>query len=558
MNDQKTRVLYVEDDAGLARLLDKRLRRHNCEMTWAADGGAGVELMRDGRFDVVAIDYEMPVMNGLQVLERIQAMPNPPPAIMVSGAGDVEIAITAMKLGAADYVVKNVDGSYLALLPRVIDRVLEKQRLQSEAIAAQSALREKTELLSQTLASISQGLSVFDQDLRLTAWNRVWTDLLGLPEDFLVTGMPLETLVAQSSPTATSPISENLIKARDGEPQVGEYRLAGRSIEVASSPMPNGGVVSTYTDISERKAGEEAQRVAAAVFQTSAEAMLITDPDMKIERCNPAFESLLGYTIDELRGQKPSLLTSEEHDEQFCAQLRQTLVQEGHWRGTAWNRKKDGTLSAQQVTFSRIDNEYGETEHFVAIYTDVTEQIRREEGVRHLAYHDALTGLPNRSLLLDRIGQGIESAKRDGTGFAVLFVDLDGFKPVNDNYGHRTGDILLQEVSKRLSARCRDSDTVARYGGDEFVVFLRNSDGAPTVGKVAQSLIDHVARPVTIEQQDLPVSLSIGIALYPQDDVTATGLIKKADTAMYEAKAAGKGRYAFYRQGMDSPETAFP
>ena len=542
MTDQKIRILYIEDDAGLARLLNKYLRRHGYDMEWAADGRAGLECLGQNDFDVVAIDYEMPVMDGLAVLECMQAMTDTPPAIMISGAGDMDTAIAALKAGAADYVVKTVDQSYLELLPRTIDKVLEKQRLQAEAVAAQEALREQTELLSLTLGSISQGLSVFDRHLRLITWNQRWLDLPGNCEEVAVVGTPLASMPAlNNSPVEDqSSIGENIARARDGEAQVGEYWLAdGRTIEVRSSPMSDGGVVSTYTDISERKAREEEQRVAAAVFQTSAEPMLITDNAFNIERCNPAFELLLGYKIEELRGNRPSVFSSDRHDRTFFDEIAKSLYENSRWRGTIWNRQKDGAISAQQVSISAINNDCGQVEHYFAVFTDVTEQIRREEGVRHQAYHDALTGLPNRRLLVDRITQAIEAAKRENKGFALLFIDLDGFKPINDSYGHRIGDILLQEVAQHLLSRCRDSDTVARFGGDEFVVLLRNADDAEAVSGVAQSLIDHVAEPVTIGSVTHRISLSIGIALYPHHDTNASGLLKKADKAMYSAKSAG-------------------
>ncbi|WP_051235319.1 diguanylate cyclase domain-containing protein [Marinimicrobium agarilyticum] len=553
MSDRKIRILCMEDDAGLAQLMKKRLHRSGYEMEWATDGGAGLERLQRDAFDVVAIDYEMPVMNGLAVLEKIQATGDTPPAIMISGAGDMDTAIKAMKAGAADYVVKTVDGSYLELLPRTIEKVLEKQRLREAAATAQQELQEKTELLSLTLASIAEGLSVFDRDLRLKAWNQVLVDLLGCPEDLAVVGTPLSSfplLNARSMSRRDGPgVAENILLARDGKEQSGEYVLAdGRALEVRSGPMPNGGVVSTYTDISARKAGEEEQRVAAAVFQTSAEPMLIMDPQIGIQRCNPAFEALLGYSMDELYGKTPAQLASDRHNNAFFEELASTLRKEGRWRGIIWNRQKNDALSAQQVSLSAITDDMGQVEHFVAVYTDVTEQIEREEGARYEAYHDALTGLPNRSLLFDRIGHAIEVAKRDKKGFAILFLDLDGFKPINDNYGHRVGDLLLQEVAKRLRYRCRDSDTVARYGGDEFVVLLRDSDSAHAVGGVAQSLIDDGAESVTIDGVDHSINLSIGSALYPHHDTTPEGLLKKADEAMYDAKAAGKGCHRLYHE----------
>lgn len=548
MNDSRTRILYIEDDAGLARLLERRLKRHGYDIEWAADGATGLERMQQKSFDAVAIDYEMPGLNGLAVLERMQALDTPPQAIMISGAGDMDIAIAAMKAGAADYVVKTVDGGYLDLLPRAIERVLEKERLQAEAAAAQRALAEKTELLSLTLSSISQGVSVFDQQLRLIAWNQLWLDLFSFPPELALIGAPLDAFGEFDRDSGTGknePDMAGLIRqARAGAPQVGEFRLAsGRIIEVRSSPMPNGGVVTAYTDITARKQAEEEERVAAAVFKTSAEPMLITDARVRVERCNPAFEALLGYSSDELVGCNLSTFASDHHDADFFENLWQALRSDGHWRGQVWNRHRHGNLLAQQVSISASRDDRGQVTRYVAVYSDVTDQVYREEQVRYQAYHDALTGLPNRNLLLDRITHASEAANRDNRNFALLFLDLDGFKPINDKFGHRAGDLLLKEIGQRLAARCRESDTVARYGGDEFVVLLRDADTPEAVGGVAGALIELIATPMQIDEVEHKVSASVGVALYPHHASTASGLLKRADQAMYQAKAAGRGCY---------------
>lgn len=551
MNNSKTRILCIEDDAGLARLLERRLKRHGYELEWAADGIAGLERMAQASFDVVAIDYEMPGLDGLTVLERMKSLSGAPPAIMISGAGDMDTAIAALKAGAADYVVKTVDGNYIDLLPRTIERILETERLQALTYAAQLALEEKTKLLSLTLSSISQGLTVFNNDLHLITWNELWLSLLDVPHDFAQVGAPLDSFEQLHAHLGDgceeARMVQSIRKVRDNGPQVGEYRLhTGITLEVRSSPMPDGGVVTVYTDITDRKLAEEDQRVAAAVFQTTAEPMLITDAKVLTERCNPAFETLLGYSEEELVGRNPGFLASDNHDPAFFKELWRCLHADGHWRGTIWNCHKDGRLLAQQVTISAIDNGRKQIGHYVAVYSDVTEQVRREMEVRHQAHHDALTGLPNRSLLMDRIDQAAEAAKRDQKGFALLFLDLDGFKPINDDFGHHAGDRLLKEIARRLVARCRDSDTVARYGGDEFVILLRNADDMSAVSAVAESLIEQIGSPVTIDDVLHKVGASIGIALYPQHGNSTSTLLKNADEAMYQAKAAGRSRHKIY------------
>lgn len=561
MNEVNIRLLYIEDDAGLAKLLERRLKRHGYDLDWVCDGISGLERMRSQVYDVVAIDYEMPGLNGLAVLEKMQELDNAPPAIMISGAGDMDTAIAAMKVGAADYVVKTVDGSYLDLLPRIIERVLEKQRLLAQAAAAQMALEDKTQLLSLTLSNIDQGLSVFDGNLRLTTWNELWFKLYEYPQEFAVVGTPYAAFVAfrsqRDAGNSEADIAETLSRASEGTPQVDEYRLSsGVTIETRSSAMPDGGVVMVYTDVTARKRAEEEQRVAAAVIDASAEAMLITDAQFHVERCNPAFEALLGYRRDEVESRSPAIFIADQQECALYEGLRGELQAKGHWRGRAWNRKKDGDVSALQITISGIYDDNQQIGHYVIVYVDVTEQLRQEDMVRHQANHDALTGLPNRNLLLDRMECAIEAAKRDRTGFSVLFIDLDGFKPINDQFGHRAGDMLLKEIARRLLARCRDSDTVARYGGDEFIVLLRNSVEIEAVSAVAAALIKQVAQPVVIDDVTHEVQASVGIALFPDHGQDAQTLLKMADQAMYDAKKAGKARYCFHdssAQGTSPP-----
>lgn len=562
MNDSRTQVLYIENDEGLAQLLRRRLKRYGYELEWVADGHSGLERLQKTHYDVIAIDYELPDMNGLTVLERMQELDQTPPAIMISNAGKMDTVIAAMKVGAADYIVKTVDGSYMDLLPPTIERVLEKERLKLGAEAAKRALEEKTELLSLTLRSISQGLAVFDSNLCLVTWNDSWLDLFDYPLDLVQEGTPHQAFADfcnnRDRNNSEDALAHFMREVRDGREQTAEYeRYDGAVIHIKANPMPDGGIVNTYTDITERKKAEEEQRLAAAVFQTSGEPMLITDSHARIKRCNRAFEDTLGYSRDELLGYELSTLASGEYEADFFDELWQLLKRNGHWRDIIWTRHKNGQLSPHQVMISAVNDTSGQVSEYVAVYTDMSAQMRREQEMRHQAQHDVLTGLPNRHLLADRISHAIEVAKRETKGFALLFLDLDGFKPINDNYGHGTGDLLLIEIAHRLTYRCRGSDTVARYGGDEFVVLLRNADGAEAVDVVAKELIEAVAQPVSIDGVDLEVRASIGVAFYPHHAESATALLSAADQAMYSAKDAGKDCYRIYTDSGESPGPDF-
>lgn len=479
---------------------------------------------------------------------------------MISGTGEMDTVISAMKVGAADYIVKTMDESFIDLLPPTIERVLEKERLKVAAQAAQQALEEKTELLSLTLSSISQGLAVFDSNLCLVTWNDRWLDLFHYPRSLMQKGTPHEAFAdfcnSRDRNNSEDALSRFMREVRDGRAQATEYELYdGTVIHIRANPMPDGGIVNTYTDITERKKAEEEQRLAAAVFQTSGEPMLITDSHARVKRCNRAFEDALGYSRDELLGCELSALASDEYDAEFYDELWQMLKRNGHWRDIIWTRHKSGQLTPQQVMISTVKDASGKVSEYVAVYTDMSEQMRREQEVRHQAHHDVLTGLPNRHLLADRISHAIDVAQREAKSFALLFLDLDGFKPINDSYGHGTGDVLLTEIAHRLTYRCRASDTVARYGGDEFVVLLRDADQAGAVGVVAGELIQSVAEPILIDGINHEVRASIGIAFYPDHAENAAALLHAADQAMYDAKAAGRACYRIYK---DPGETTCP
>lgn len=306
------------------------------------------------------------------------------------------------------------------------------------------------------------------------------------------------------------------------------------------------GVVITLSDISARKEAEREQRMATALFRTSAEGMMITDANNRIVSANPAFTRVTGYAVDEAIGKDPKFLASGRHPKTFYEDLWKSLDRDGHWFGEVWNRRKDGEVYVQRVTISTIRNEKGVIENYVAVFNDTTEEKEREEKLYQRANYDALTGLPNRALLEDRIAHALPKAQRENRELAVLFVDLDGFKPINDTHGHLAGDFMLQEVGKRFTTCVRESDTVSRLGGDEFVILCLDVESRDNAETVAKHLIASLEASFPYEGNDLTLGASIGVALYPGDGNSPMDLIEHADKAMYAAKEAGKGVYRFY------------
>jgi len=308
-------------------------------------------------------------------------------------------------------------------------------------------------------------------------------------------------------------------------------------------------MIGTHTDVTPIKQREEMLSLNANVFMNSSEGIVICASDNTILSVNQAFSDITGYSLDEVRGRNPSLLHSGRHDRAFYQAMWQALTSQGRWQGEVWNRRKDGVLYLEQLSINVARNASGDISHYYGIFSDITQRRQTEARVMHLTHHDTLTDLPNRALLADRLGFLLEHAKRAHETVALLFIDLDRFKFINDSLGHQTGDQLLVELARRLQLAVRHQDTVARMGGDEFALLLpqTHADGA---AHLSRQIIDLIARPVLVDAQELIVSASIGIALFPEDGTTVGELLQAGDTAMYRAKAAGGANFQFYTAEM--------
>jgi diguanylate cyclase (GGDEF)-like protein/PAS domain S-box-containing protein len=309
-------------------------------------------------------------------------------------------------------------------------------------------------------------------------------------------------------------------------------------------------VLAVGRDVTALKNAEKELRLAASVFHASAEGVMITDANGVILSVNPAFTEITGYSREEALGNSPRMLRSDRQPPEFYRRMWQELSTQGQWQGEIWNRRRDGQAYLEWLTINRIDDDRGNPARYVAVFHDITELRRKDEHIHRLAFHDALTGLPNRELLLERLQQALERAAREGRRLSITFIDLDRFKGFNDALGHDVGDSLLQQIGERLRARLRASDTVARVGGDEFVVLMENLHSARQCAAKAQQLLDEIARPVVLPGYELEISASMGMAFYPEDGDHPMELMKRADMAMYAAKGAGGDTYRFFREEM--------
>ncbi|MBI2308929.1 MAG: EAL domain-containing protein [Rhodocyclales bacterium] len=287
-------------------------------------------------------------------------------------------------------------------------------------------------------------------------------------------------------------------------------------------------------------------RLSARVFAESGEAIAVTDARGNFVSVNRAFTEVTGYAQDEVIGRNPRILQSGRHDQAFYAAMWSQMAATGSWQGEVWNRRKSGEIYPEWLNISAVRSPAGEITHYVAIFSDITERKAAQARIEYLAHHDPLTGLPNRSLLRERLEQEIGRARRNESKVGVLFLDLDRFKTVNDSLGHAVGDRLLREVANRLRRCLRESDVVCRQGGDEFIVLLPELKSTTDAAHAARKIMDALGQPIDVGEQLVHTSFSIGIALFPEDGHTTSALLKAADLAMYHAKESERGTYRFF------------
>ena len=301
----------------------------------------------------------------------------------------------------------------------------------------------------------------------------------------------------------------------------------------------------------EKNLSRKQQQLSTRVFNDTHEGIMITNAEGDIIDVNPAFCDITGYSREDVIGEKPSILSSGKHGPEFFAEMWETLAETGHWQGEVWNRTKEGRLYAELLSISSLRNEHEQVINYVGIFTDITQSKKQQEALNLMAHYDVLTGLPNRALFVDRFHQAIAHSKRTKTLLAIFFLDLDKFKPVNDNYGHEVGDKLLIEVAKRIAANIRQEDTVSRQGGDEFTILLGDLKSIAESKKMAQRIHHSLALPYSIDGHTISIGASSGITLYPIEDADLDTLIRYADQAMYQAKLLGRNRYHLFHHEDD-------
>ncbi|MEH7125246.1 EAL domain-containing protein [Bacillus sp. JJ1532] len=296
-------------------------------------------------------------------------------------------------------------------------------------------------------------------------------------------------------------------------------------------------------------------KLAERILQNTSEGVMITDGKSRIISVNPAFEIVTGYTKEEVVGKNPNILQSGIHDEQFYKHMWNQIYENGYWKGEIWNKRKNGDVFLEWITISSIKDEEGYITNFVAVFSDITDRKHAEDQLRYLAHNDSLTGVANRYSLNKRLEDLIYTAEKYNQLLAVLFLDLDRFKQINDTLGHNYGDMLLKKVSTRLKGLLKNKDMIARLGGDEFVIVLPNLKHPKEAVHMAEMIIEEFTKSFHLNMQEVYVSTSIGISLYPLDGTDIETLLRTADKAMYEAKSGGRNQFELYHNKMHHNES---
>jgi diguanylate cyclase (GGDEF)-like protein/PAS domain S-box-containing protein len=429
------------------------------------------------------------------------------------------------------------------------------------------AIETSEERLRLLLGAVNNGIWGLNREGKTTFVNLAAANMLGYTPEELI-GEPMHDTVHYSRADGTDYPSEQCpmhATLTDGKARVGAdevlWRKDGNNIPVDYSSYPIfrqgelDGAVVVFEDISERKQKEEALKLASSVYQASNDGIVVTDENNLILDVNPAFTKITGFTLEEVCGRNPSMFQSGKHDQQFYQQMWQSILDHGHWQGELWDRRKEGDIYAKWLSISVIRRPDGTIFRHIGQFSDITEKKRKDELIWEQANFDALTNLPNRRLFSDRLRQAMSSGNRSGRYGAVISLDLDQFKRLNDTFGHSMGDKLLIEVANRLSACVREEDTVARMGGDEFLVILNGldsnqNDAAIQAELVSEKIRSELCKPYLLDKTTHHSSSSIGIVLFHGHSDSQDGLLAHVDTAMYQAKAKGRNAICFFDSSM--------
>gem|GEM_PF-2513561 len=579
-DDQMTLDLYRDILAGFGDQAGRSYELVACLNGLEAIEAIDASLKAEDPFAVAFLDVRMsPGPDGVRTAALIRQLDPVVEVVMVTGYSDLDPVEIARQVGRPEKLLylqkpfhpleiqqftrslatkwqaeRQVREAYRHLEAQVEERTAELAKANrqlrrdvAERERTQAALRRSQERYRQLVENINEIILTLDDKGVVTYISPVVERLMGHRVEDVV-GRPFSRLICPDDEEilrrtlAGAPEPQEL-RVLDGE---GGLRLASLSGRVISDGGRPAGLTAVLTDLTELKRWESQQRLAAKVLENSIEGIIVTDERGVIEMVNPAFTSITGYNTEEALGQNGLEASFNEEGGEISREIMESLASTGQWRGEAWSRRKGGEAYPAWRTISAIKDDRGQVSHYVIVFHDISEIKRRHDEIKYKAYHDALTGLPNRLLLEDRLKVALAHAQRSRSQIAVLFLDIDRFKDVNDGYGHGVGDQLLQEAARRLSQALRQEDTVSRLGGDEFLIVVEKVKSAEDALAVACKLGQMFAQPFEIQGRPVVVTASIGVSIFPEHGQDPRSLILKADKAMYRAKELGRDRCQMY------------
>lgn len=541
-------VLVVEDNPDmntyLAEILGKRF-----DVITAFDGQEGLHTALKHRPDLILSDVMMPRMSGDQMVEILRSHPEMSdiPILMLTAKADDLLRLKMLRGGIQDYMIKPFDED--ELLARIEGLLNERRRVRKTIQRLETRFQA-------TFEQAAVGIAHVATDGHWLRVNQKLCDIVGYRYDELL-NLTFQDITHPDDLKTDNECMDSMLSGKTHFCTIEKryFHKNGHIVWVnitASLVRDDEGkpdyFIAVIEDISQRKEVERQVLQQGQVFNSTQEGIVITDLKGCVIDANPAFERITEFPLHEIRGKNMRFLQSGRQNQAFYQSMFDSILNTGSWKGEIWNRRKGGEVFLEWISVSTIYDSEGKPINYVGISTDISRMNHAQSELERLAQHDTLTNLPNRLLLTSRLEHALERVKRQGGMGAVLFIDLDRFKRVNDTSGHKVGDDLLLAVATRLRGSLRDIDTLARLGGDEFVIVLEEIVNAAAAAKVAKELIDKLHATFTLpEELEVHIGGSVGIALFPQDGTKALELISHADNALYKAKNAGRGVYRFFR-----------
>jgi diguanylate cyclase (GGDEF)-like protein/PAS domain S-box-containing protein len=549
MNKPTLRTLIIEDSEDDALLLTRYLQQTYELIQVRVDSAEDLsQALKQSEWDLVLSDHSMPGFDSFAALQIVQQNGRDLPFIIVSGAIGEDLAVAAIKAGAHDYLLKS---NLMRLIP-AIERELQAAQARRTHFQSEQRFRATFEQAAVGIAHVGldgRWLRVNNKLCVITGYSEVELLTRDRPNITYPNDIPVELASMQQLLAGDVPSSTKEIRYARKDSSLVWVNLTW-SLTRTSTGEPDY-FIEVIEDITERKEATERLRLFARIFDTINEGVAVTDASNNIMLVNPAFSAITGYSATEAIGKNPRILHSGLMDKVFYEKMWQSIKKTGRWQGEITDRRRNGESYIEWLSISTMKDERGEFSHHIAVVSDISERKAAEERMVYIAQHDFLTSLPNRMMLHDRLTQAIAHAEREQRKVAVMFLDLDRFKAINDTLGHLTGDKLLQLVAGRINSVARTSDTVSRLGGDEFAIMLPYIENTDDIAMIALKLLTSIAGPCVIDGNEIEVTTSIGISVFPEDGTDSESLIAHADAAMYQAKGNGRNNYQFFTREMN-------